>query len=112
MEIIGIEGLSREQIGEAVQRGAKFVLYQYCWSALLVTSRRNTDVHYIAPGASRVLPGLKFSLFTLVVGWWGIPWGPIYTVASLITNFGGGRDVTSEMLYILAAEGEVPGKER
>jgi hypothetical protein len=28
------------------------------------------------------------------MGWWGFPWGPIYTIGTFITNFGGGKDVT------------------
>jgi hypothetical protein len=37
-------------------------------------------------------------LISLLFGWWGIPWGPIYTVTSLFKNFGGGRDVTKEIM--------------
>ena len=38
-----------------------------------------------------------YSLLTLVLGWWGIPWGLIYTPLALMTNFSGGRDVTAEV---------------
>jgi hypothetical protein len=30
------------------------------------------------------------SLFTLVFGWWGIPWGPIWTSKTLYQNARGG----------------------
>ena len=30
--------------------------------------------------------------------WWGIPWGPIYTVGCLSTNLKGGKDVTDEIV--------------
>jgi hypothetical protein len=30
-----------------------------------------------------------------VAGWWGIPWGPIFTVQSLVVNFKGGKDITA-----------------
>ena len=39
---------------------------------------------------------MGFTLLTLVLGWWGIPWGPIYTIGSIYTNFNGGKDVVSE----------------
>lgn len=42
--------------------------------------------------------GLGYSLLTLCLGWWGIPWGPIYSIGSLYTNFTGGKDVTQEVL--------------
>jgi hypothetical protein len=49
-----------------------------------------------------VAKGLPFSLISLVAGWWGIPWGPIWTLTTLATNLSGGKDVTRE---ILAAAG-------
>jgi ATP-dependent phosphoenolpyruvate carboxykinase len=33
-----------------------------------------------------------------LLGWWGIPWGPIYTIAAVVTNIRGGKDVTAEIL--------------
>ena len=39
-----------------------------------------------------------FSLLSLFLGWWGFPFGPIFTIWALVVNFGGGRDVTHEVL--------------
>ena len=39
----------------------------------------------------------------LLFGWWGIPWGPIWTIGSLVTNLRGGRDITREVLQALPA---------
>ena len=44
------------------------------------------------------LQGLPFTLLSLLLGWWGIPWGPIYTIQSLWVNLKGGRDVTQEIM--------------
>lgn len=38
----------------------------------------------------RVTAGLPYSFCTFLLGWWGIPWGPIYTVQSIYRNFQGG----------------------
>ena len=46
-----------------------------------------------------------YSLFSVVFGWWGIPYGPIYTVMALITNFGGGKDVTRDVRALLKQNG-------
>ncbi|WP_245840625.1 hypothetical protein [Ohtaekwangia koreensis] len=35
---------------------------------------------------------------TFLLGWWGIPWGPIYSIGSLVHNLNGGKDVTQEIL--------------
>ncbi|MBS0658881.1 MAG: hypothetical protein JSR82_11640 [Verrucomicrobia bacterium] len=112
MEIRGLGGLSHEQIGAAIQQGAKFVMFEYCWSALVVTARRSSPIHYVPPGASRYALGAKYLLCTLFLGWWGIPWGPIYSIAALANYFRGGNDVTAAVMYALQVEGEVPGEGR
>jgi len=43
-------------------------------------------------------------LFTLVVGWWGVPWGPIYTIESIFSNCCGGKDVTKEIMGSLKSQ--------
>ena len=101
-KIRGIEGITVDQLSFEVDRGARFVMYQYCWSTLLVTFKEASDIHFIRPGKSRVARGLPYILLTLVLGWWGIPWGPIYSIQSLLTDFQGGEDVTDEVLYRLA----------
>lgn len=96
MKILGIEGMSPDQLRFEIQRGAKLVSYQYCISIVVMTFRRSSDVYYIPFGESAVAKGLPWTLLTLVAGWWGIPWGPIFTVQSLIVNFRGGKDLTAE----------------
>jgi hypothetical protein len=49
------------------------------------------------------MKGLPFSLLSLFLGWWGIPWGPIYTVQALWVNFSGGKDVTREILVSMSS---------
>ena len=113
MKILGIEGMSPDQLHFEIQRGAKLVCYQYCISILVMTFRRASDVYYIPAGESAVAKGLPWTLLTLVAGWWGIPWGPIFTVQSLVTNFRGGKDLTAELsahLSRAAAAPMVPAK--
>jgi hypothetical protein len=95
MKIQGIEGMSADQLRFELQRGAKIVCYNYCISLLVVTFRRSSDAYYIPAGESAIGKGLPWTLLTLVMGWWGIPWGPIFTVQSLIVNFKGGKDITA-----------------
>ncbi len=98
MNIRGIEGMTPEQVNFEVQRGARFVFFQYCISALIVTFRRPSDVYLVRAEENAAFKGLPFTLLTLVLGWWGIPWGPIYSVQSLITNLKGGKNVTTAVM--------------
>ena len=97
MKILGIEGMSPDQLQFEIQRGAKLVCYQYCISIVVMTFRRSSNIYYIPAGQSAVAKGLPWILLTMIAGWWGIPWGPIFTVQSLVTNFRGGKDVTAEL---------------
>jgi hypothetical protein len=101
MEIRGIEGITLEQVRFEVNQGARFVLFQYCISILILTFRRPSDIYFIRAGEGTAAKGLPYTLLSLVAGWWGFPWGPIYTIGSLITNIGGGKDVTQEVLASL-----------
>lgn len=109
MEIKNIEGLTGADINRELERGGKFVFYQYTISIIVMTFRQPTSIYFIKGGESAVTPGLGFSLLTFLFGWWGIPWGPIYTIGCLYTNFTGGKDVTQEVLASLneAAQAEV-----
>jgi|SRR5947209_7222951 len=101
MKIVGIEQMSSEELTFELQRGGKFVMYYYCVSLLVVTFRRGSNIHFIRAGESSVSKGLMWTLLTLVMGWWGIPWGPIYTFQSLAVNLRGGKDVTAETVNAL-----------
>jgi len=102
MKINGIEGMSSDQLRFELQRGAKIVCYNYCVSLLVITFRRSSDAYFIPAGESTVGKGLPWTLLTLVMGWWGIPWGPIFTVQSLIVNFKGGKDLTANFSTAMA----------
>jgi hypothetical protein len=96
-EIQGIGNMTKEEISFELNRGGKFVVYHYCFSALIVTVMQSTDVYFIRAQESRVGKSMPWTLLTLVAGWWGIPWGPIRTIQSLWTNLHGGKDVTATL---------------
>ena len=98
MKVQGIQGVSVDQIKFEVQQGGKFVIYYYTISVLIMTFRRSSDIHFIRHGESAVARGLKWTLLTFLAGWWGIPWGPIYSIQSIVVNCRGGKDVTAELL--------------
>jgi hypothetical protein len=111
LKVIGAEGHSPESLRDEVARGATFVIYSYNISLLVISFKRPSGIHFIKPGQSRVLKGLPYTLCSLLLGWWGIPWGIVYTIQSLATNLRGGVDVTAPFLASLApppAAGQPP----
>jgi hypothetical protein len=108
MKIVGIEGMTPDRLQFEIQRGAKLVLYQYAISILVMSFRRSSDIYFIPAGESAVKKGLPWSLISFVAGWWGIPWGPVFTIQSLVTNFKGGKDVTAELAARLTPAATAP----
>lgn len=104
MIIKGIENMDSGSIASQIQQGGKFVIYTYCFSVILMTFRRSSNIYFIRADENAVAKGLKFTLLSAVVGWWGIPWGPIYTIGALITNLRGGKDVTAEVMAAISEQ--------
>ena len=90
-------GLGHAALEYELARGGKFVVYQYCVSLLVLTLRRPSRVYFVTAGQSRLTRGLPYTLISLVFGWWGLPWGFIYTPESILVNLSGGRDITDEV---------------
>ena len=104
MEIRGVEGMGLAQVEDEIDRGARFVVFQFCVSILVMTFKRESkQVYFLRPGESAFLRSWGENLLTVLLGWWGIPWGPIYSIQSLYVNATGGHDVTYRVLQQLSA---------
>ena len=90
MRLVGIESMSSGELSFELQRGGRFVQFYYCISIIVMTFRRGSHIYFIKADESAVSKGLPWTLLTLLLGWWGIPWGPIWTIQSLAVNFRGG----------------------
>ena len=98
MKMKGIDGMSVAEVQDEINKGGKFVLYTYCISIIVMSFKRPSSIYFIKSGESGFVRGMPFTLVSLVFGWWGIPWGIIYTLGSLFTNIGGGKNVTKEVM--------------
>jgi hypothetical protein len=105
MRIEGATARSAEQVAAELTQGARFVAYQYCISVLILTFRRSSSIVYIPPGGRAVSKGMPFTVVSLLLGWWGIPWGPIYTIGSVYRNLRGGIDVTEILTTEAGSDG-------
>ena len=100
--IAGLHELSRADVAQALAAGRRFVFYEYCISLVVVTLRRPSALHILPVGSRGILRGVPYVLVSLLLGWWGVPWGIVYTPLSLITNLTGGCDVTAQVRALLA----------
>ena len=98
-----------DRLSSQLGRGAKFVMFQYCISVVVLTFKRPSAIYFVPAGESATARGIGFTALSLLLGWWGIPWGPIYTIQSVWVNSRGGRDVTREVAAALGATPPAPG---
>lgn len=98
------EGLSTQDITEMVNQGGKFVVFEYTISILIMTFKRSSDIFFIRPGEGTFSKSIVYTLISFILGWWGIPWGPIYTIGSIFTNLGGGKNITPDIMSHLRGQ--------
>ncbi|CAM3811814.1 hypothetical protein FLBR109950_02720 [Flavobacterium branchiophilum] len=98
MLIKNIEGLRVAEIKDLVNRGGKFVIFPYTISFVVMTLQRNSDIYFIRPEEKSIKYSLSYVLLNFFIGWWGIPWGPIYTIGAIYRHLQGGKDVTAIVL--------------
>ena len=53
MAIKGVEGMSVGEVQDQVRQGAKFVVFSYCMSFLVITLKRSSDVTFVRAGDRR-----------------------------------------------------------
>jgi hypothetical protein len=97
-ELSGIAELAGIDIEAFVSGGGRLVRYEYCISSIVFTFRRASRIHFLPPGSKGRARGLAYALFSFLFGWWGIPWGMIYTAQVIRSDLRGGHDVTAEFL--------------
>ncbi|WP_428224748.1 hypothetical protein [Flavobacterium sp.] len=98
MSIKNIEGLSVSQIRELVNQGAKFVVFPYTISFVVMTLKRGSAIFFVRPGENTIKYSYPFIIVNFLLGWWGLPWGPVYTLGAMYRHITGGKDLTQEVL--------------
>lgn len=98
LESVASNGMSREEMVTELEQGGRFVVFQYCISPILVTIRNTSPIYFLRANEDGKAQAWKYNLLNVLFGWWGIPWGPIFTLAAVASNREGGKNVTTEVL--------------
>ncbi len=96
-------GMTNDEIQDEIDRGARFVVFQYTISAVFITFRRHSPILFLRAGENAAVKSLPYTLTTLLLGWWGIPFGLIFTPMAIFRNLSGGKDLTGTILSRIAA---------
>lgn len=101
MKIKNIEGLTATDLQQLVSDGGRFVYFAYTVSLVIVTFRDTSGVYLIRSGENTAAKSFLFTIVSFLIGWWGVPWGPKYTMQAIRTNMKGGKDVTDEVMDVI-----------
>ena len=102
MKIKNINGLSSDALERKVAEGGRFVYFGFSISLVVVTLKRTSGVYLVHASENAVTKGIPFTILSFLFGWWGIPYGPKYTIQSISSNLAGGKDVTDEVMSTIA----------
>ncbi len=83
------EGGSISYSGKAISLSIEVTQFYFCLSFIIFTMRLPSRF-FIRRSQNTLAAGSIYSLVTLILGWWGIPFGPIYTINALYKNLRGG----------------------
>ena len=74
--------------GHEIKQNSEAVAYTYVISIVILTFRRSTRFYLTDAEKDKALIALLLcTVCNLTLGWWGLPWGPIYTIKETICNF-------------------------
>ncbi|WP_200266643.1 hypothetical protein [Luteolibacter pohnpeiensis] len=84
---------------ERVKRGERVITIPYVLSILILTLQRSMGgIHYVNSSNWPMGRIIIATIVTSIFGWWGLPFGPIFSLISLYYLWFGGRDQTRTML--------------
>jgi Ca2+/Na+ antiporter len=79
--------------GHSITKDTQIIRYLFVFSFILFTSRVPSR-WYVKGKDNTALAVAAYTLGSAVAGWWGVPWGPVYTVQALYRNLRGGYRVS------------------
>lgn len=103
LNIEGIDNLTYEQLNYELENGANFRQFEYCVSFITLTSTKISPILFIKHNENYFIKGSKYFFVSLLFGWWGVPWGPVYTIISVFKFLFGGRNLTKEINKVIAS---------
>lgn len=100
-----------DEVISAKNNGGCFITYQWILPRPLVHPvRRLSKVYFIPSGTDKAKYARKYNIISLLIGWWGLPGGPIAVHKSILLNNSGGVDVTDDVYLNLTKNGYLNGR--
>ena len=92
IKIRDVGGRTAETLQQEIERGGRFVEFDCIVSVFFLSFRFQSSVFYIPPlhgGGAMSLRAVAYSMCSLFLGAWGIPWGLLMTPTQILRNVAG-----------------------
>jgi hypothetical protein len=106
--IRGAEGLTPSDLLSRLESGSRCVQFELCVSVVLASFRVQSPIYLTDGRQDRYLLAICFSLLSLALGPWGVPWGPTLTARAVWANLSGSGDITAQVAAHLAGQPPQP----
>jgi hypothetical protein len=93
-------------VEETKRKGGKIVMFQRVTSLIFI-SWQTTHVEWVPPYSTGFGTGLRYTIWTLFLGWWSLS-GFFATPAALVTNVLGGIDISELAVGPPPLPGKIP----
>lgn len=98
LHLRGTRPLFEEELRTRIAAGSRCVRFEFCFSLMFFTVRRQSEIYLTHSWQQRYLWGLWYSFLALLLGPWGVPWGLLWTPWAIWVNITGGCDCTDTVL--------------
>lgn len=92
-KIRNVKDLNDLEVLSRLEAGAKLVQYQYVISVIVATFTLNSPIYLFKSGEKAYTYSWPYTTISVLLGWWGIPWGPIRTIRAIVLNNSEGKQV-------------------
>ena len=89
---------SKEELLNAIDNGARFVVFQYCISIIAFALVRYSPAILVMNEDELEEKAQSYNTLSKTFGWWSFPYGISETLRSLRINRAGGVDMTEDIL--------------
>ena len=81
-------GVTLDYNGVPISKRSVITRFRYCYSYIIMTSSRSSGMYLVDGLDTDEAKNAKLTcqLITAFSGWWGIPWGIIYSIQFLFSN--------------------------
>lgn len=99
--------------GAPISYNSQLTRFRYCYSYIAMTSTRSSALYLTdgLDGDEAKNAKLTCQLITALSGWWGIPWGIVYSIQFLFSNGvknGTNDDTVGDVMQRIRNAAEVP----